>query len=228
MVLRNRKYFFLPLLLVLALAGCQRKAKSHEIAAQNDKTAARYLFFLHNRFLEDYALEDAHPEYGKVEYTAILQAFRQAGFTVFSEKRVAKTDVKLYARKIVAQIDSLLKTGVSLDHISVVGTSKGGYIAQYVSTFLANPEMNYVFIGCYQDVDLQELPDIQFCGNILTIYDKSDFYGVSAKAKKEASPLKVPHFKEIELDTRLKHGFLYQALDAWLMPAIKWSKQGYE
>lgn len=146
---------------------------------------------------------------------------------VFSEKRPAQTDIKKYARKITAQIDSLLKTGVKPNHITVIGTSKGGYIAQYVSTYLANPDVNYVFIGCYQDIDILENADINFSGNILTIYEKSDDYGVSAVKRKETSSLKVSHFTEIELATNLRHGFLYKPLPEWIVPCRMWVKRNY-
>jgi hypothetical protein len=41
----------------------------------------------------------------------------------------------------------------------------------------------------------------------LTIYEKSDFYGVSAIRRKTTSRLKVNRFKEIELNTNLNMDF---------------------
>jgi len=188
---------------------------------------ADYIIFLHNRFLEEFGLSEEHPQYGKAEYHEILDAFRKEGFIVLSEIRPANTDWKKYSVKVIAQVDSLLKLGVKPDHITVIGTSKGGYIAQYVSTFLANPDVNYVFIGCYQDVDLTDAPEINFCGNILSIYEKSDPLGVSAVKRKETSKLKVTRFKEIELNTNLNHGFLYKPLPEWIEPCKKWARRIY-
>jgi hypothetical protein len=122
------------------------------------------------------------------------------------------------------QIDSLFKRGVVPEHITVIGTSKGGYIAQYVSTYLANPEVNFVFIGAFRESDITDYPDINYCGNILTIYEKSDFYGVSAIKRKETSKLKVTRFEEIELNTGLEHGFLYKPMKEWVEPCIKWAR----
>lgn len=84
---------------------------SHGLSFSQDN---RYLFFLHNKFLEEYGLEDVHPEHDRAEY------------------------------------------------------------------------------------------------HVLTIYEKSDDYGVSAIRRKETSRLPIPHFKEIELNTNLGHGFLYK------------------
>jgi predicted esterase len=186
-----------------------------------------YIFYLHNKFPEEHALEEPHPDYGRSEYLEILGEFSSEGFILITEKRPANTDVKLYAKKVVSQIDSLLGLGIQPSKITVIGTSKGGYIAQYVSTYLANPNVNFIFIGCYQETDLQNFSDINYCGNILTIYEKSDYAGVSALNRKLTSTLTVNDFKEIELNTNLKHGFLFKPLKEWIIPCIYWAKQMY-
>ncbi len=195
---------------------------------QRGKLSQNYIFYLHNKFPEEHTLDEKHPEYGKSEYLEILQEFKKENFVLITEKRQPNTDVKLYARKVVKQIDSLLNIGVKLNKITVIGTSKGGYIAQYVSTYLANPHVNFVFIGCYQEADLQNFNDINYCGNILTIYEKSDDAGVSAINRKTTSKLRINKFKEVELNTNLKHGFLFKPLQAWIYPCILWAKQKYK
>jgi len=187
-----------------------------------------YVFFLHNRFVETHELNEPHPQYGIAEYNKIIKAFKDNGFTVISEKRKADVNVKVYALKVKKQIDSLLSLGVSANHITVIGTSKGGYIAQYVSTYAKNPDLNFVFIACYNDRDIERFPDINFCGNILTIYEKTDPLGVSALKRKETSNCKIKNFKEIELNTGLRHGFQFKALKEWLEPSMKWAKRNYE
>ncbi|KAF2081795.1 alpha/beta hydrolase [Flavobacterium sharifuzzamanii] len=215
------KFFLTFILSFLLNLNCY----SQEKTASKDQ---RYIFFFHNKFVEENDLNVAHPEYGKAEYNEILESYRKDNFIVFSEKRKKNTNAIDYAEKIAKQVKALIKKGVPPNHITVIGTSKGGYIAQFVSTFLSNPEVNFVFIGCFRDVDIQEIPDINFCGNILTIYEKSDIYGVSAIKRKETSKCKIEHFKEIELNTGLKHGFLYKAADNWLVPSKKWANGNYE
>lgn len=188
----------------------------------------RYIFFFHNKFVQENPLNAIHPEYGKAEYNEILESFRKDNFIVFSEKRKKNTNAAEYAEKIAKQVKALIKKGVPPNHITVIGASQGGYIAQYVSTYLSNPDVNFVFIGCFRDVDIQEIPDINFCGNILTIYEKTDIYGVSAIKRKETSKCKIDHFKEIELNTGLKHGFLFKAADNWIAPSKKWANGNYE
>jgi len=186
-----------------------------------------YLFFLHNKFTEDFPLQSPHKDYGRSEYLESVDVFRNAGFIVISEKRPADSDVYSYAKKIVKQIDSLLKNGIHPDHITVVGLSKGGYIAQVTSTLLANPKVNFVFIGSFREQDLIKMPEINFCGNILNIYERSDEFGVSAIKRKLTSKLKVTRFRELELNTNLKHGFLFKPLSEWIIPTINWGKRRY-
>lgn len=215
--------FYIPLFLFFIFIGCQSNEKK-----QNSKTEKDYIFFLHNKFLEENPDGTFSDEYNvKVDYKGVLQSFQNDGFVVFSEKRNPNTNAQDYAKKIVTQIDSLITKGVQPKNITIIGTSKGGYIAQFVSTFSENPELNFVFIGCFQDSDIKEIPTINFCGNILTIYEKSDVFGVSAKKRKEVSNLKINHFKEIELNTGLKHGFLYIASDEWIKPSKIWARQKY-
>ncbi|OBX27176.1 hypothetical protein A9996_00135 [Gelidibacter algens] len=197
------------------------------LMACNTKNEDRFIFFLHNRFLETHDLEELHPEYGKTAYLEIISKFEDNGFTVLSEKRNGNVNARDYAILITSQIDSLIRTGVLAQHITVVGTSKGGYIAQYVSTLTNNKDLNFVFIGSFQELDLQNIPEINFCGNILTIYEASDPFGASALKRKENSTCKIANFEEIELHTGLRHGFLFQPLDAWMHPTMAWANGNY-
>ena len=212
------------ILLIFIVTNCH---SNKEI--KNTKYEQDYIFFIHNKFLEDNPDGTFSDKYNvTVDYKGILQSFENDGFVVFSEKRSSKANERAFANKVISQIDSLISKGVQPNHITVIGTSKGGYIAQFVSTFVKNPNLNFVFIGSFQDSDIEEIPEIQFCGNILTIYEKSDIYGVSAIKRKETSTLKINRFKEIELNTGLKHGFLYIASDEWIKPCKMWAKRNYE
>ncbi|MBI3258444.1 MAG: alpha/beta hydrolase [Ignavibacteriae bacterium] len=186
--------------------------------------AQEYVFFLHNRYLQEFDLQSVHPEYGRVEYQEILDVFRKQKFTVFSDIRPKGSSGDDYAQKVKRQIDSLLSKGVKPNHITVVGTSMGGYIAQYVSSLLKNKNIKYVFIGCCSDKDYLDPKSPTYYGSILSIYEKSDDIGRSCQMMKEKSGSSVVKYKEIELNTGLKHGFLYKALQVWLEPTIKWAK----
>ncbi len=186
------------------------------------------LFFLHNRFLETHELNDLHPEYGRTAYKEILVEFEKSGLTVISEQRNGNVNAREYAMGVVDQIDSLISTGVKPNKITVVGTSKGGYIAQYVSTLANNPDLNFVFVASFQENDIQNIPEINYCGNILNIFEKSDPFGVSALQRKLNSTCEIKNFKDIELNTGMRHGFLFKPLQAWIAPSIQWAKGNYD
>lgn len=189
--------------------------------------AQQYLFFLHNMFLELEGEEGVHPEYGKAEYSAIKQKFSNAGFVVISELRKRGTDAHEYAEKVSKQVDSLLKKGVKAKDITILGTSKGSYIAMCVSGLQKNKQLNFVFIGCCGE-DMLVNDRLRFYGNVLSIYEETDSLGRSCNAQRKQAGGKVVRYKEIELHTGKKHGFLYKPLDEWIEPAVKWAKQDYK
>lgn len=183
-----------------------------------------YVFFFHNRYLQEFGVESVHPEYGRVEYHDIIEAFKQQNFIVFSEVRKKGSTGDEYAQKAKHQVDSLLAKGVKPNQITVIGTSMGGYIAQTISGLLKNTRIKYVFIGCCVGDEHLNPNSTTFYGSILSIYEKSDDLGQSCVTMKEKSSKTVVMFKEIELRTGLKHGFLFKALPQWLEPTIKWVK----
>lgn len=187
----------------------------------------RYIFYLHGRIVEDQGA-NAHDDkngFGDYQYNDIVEAFRAQGLIVISEVRPRNTLVEDYAQKVKRQVDSLLKKGVKPEHITVLGSSKGSSIAMTACTLLRNSKMNFVFMSaCSESAN----PDIEFCGNILSIYEKSDGWAQSCAAFKKHSRSSMPHYKEIGLNTGLRHGYLYKPLKDWMEPAIKWAKGGYE
>ena len=192
---------------------------------QQTADSRRYLIFLHNKFVEDHGPLEKHPSYGRAEYQEILSHFKNDGFIVMSEKREKNTDVKVYAEKVTAQIDSLLHSGIKPTNITVVGTSKGGYIAQYVCSLSKNNELNFVFIGSSFKDDLQGEDDIQqLYGRILSITEASDTGNVKLSEQTRCKNSHLTNFKELILHTGLHHGFLFKALDLWMGPTEKWAR----
>lgn len=189
----------------------------------------RYLFYLHGKIVEDQGAHAVDTVYGfgAYEYDNILDAFRTANFEVLSELREKDTDPVAYARKISGEVDHLLHNGVQPVHITIVGASKGAIIAMLASSFLKNKDLNFVLIAGCMDGILQQFPGIQFCGNILSIYESSDHMGKSCSEIKSQTSLAMPHYKEIELHTGLGHGFLYKPLAEWVAPAIRWAGNNY-
>ena len=205
-------------ILLAHLLSCLSLTSSAQQAA-----GPKYLFFLHNRFIEGHGPLEEHPSYGRAEYQEILTRFRKDGFIVLSEKRPENTDVEIYAGKVKAQIDSLLHAGARPENITVAGTSKGGYIAQYVSSLSKDPKLNFVFIGSSFADDIKGVDDITLYGRVLSITEASDTGRVDLSTQARFKRSKLEGFREILLHTNLHHGFLFKALDAWIVPTEKWA-----
>jgi len=183
----------------------------------------QYVFFLHNKFLEDHSFEEAHPKYGVAEYKEILNKLKDKNTIVISEKRKANSDPMVYAEKVRKQIDSLMKKGIPAGMITVVGTSQGGYIAQYVSYYEKNPQLKFVIIGAsFKDDSLEKDKNFKLYGRILSITEKSDDGHVPLSQEQRLIRSGIKDFKEIELNTGMNHGFLFKALNDWIVPAKDW------
>ncbi len=184
---------------------------------------ARYLFYLHGRIIEEQGLRPTSPQYGVYEYEAILEAFKNAGFTVISEPRPKNTDVEQYARKVVQQINTLLKANVQPYHIAVIGASKGSVIAMLVSTYLQNLDVNFVLLANCNDTVLNQY-NVDLWGNVLSIYDVKDEFGQTCqKFFDKAQGLNKRN--ELEVKLGIGHALLYRPLKEWTEPAINWAKR---
>ena len=190
--------------------------------AQNS-TQKKYVFFLHNKFLEGHSLNESHPKYGAAAYKVILEKLQSTNSVILSEKRKLDTDPKMYAKKVILKIDSLHNAGVPYDHISIVGTSQGGYIAQYISYYAKNTDLKFVFIGSsFKNDSMNEDRNFRLYGKILSINEKTDVGAELLSRQLRFKNSDLNSFKEITLNTGLEHGFLFRALDEWIIPAKAW------
>lgn len=185
--------------------------------------AQKHVFYLHGRIVELQGLEAYDSEYGKYDYKAIIDTLQKAGFVVHSEIRPPSTEVNQYAAKIKLQIDSLLANKVNASDITVIGASKGSMIAMLASALCKNDQLNFVFMAACNPYLAKDLPNLEFYGNVLSIFEKSDVFGSSCLALKEKST-HVRNYRELQLNTGLKHGFIYRPLAAWMEPACAWAR----
>lgn len=188
----------------------------------------RYLFYLHGRIIEDQGLPAVSPEFGEYQYEQILEVLEGYGFVVISEQRPKNADGWDYARKGARQIAELMEAGVPPGNITVVGASKGAAIAAGISNLAGNQKVNYVLLGtCHPDlIDAWRQEGFTLSGNVLSIYDiADDEYSGSCQdlfARSEGHGLE--EHSEIVLQVGTGHGILYQSLDEWIVPTIRWAK----
>ena len=188
---------------------------------------AKYLFYLHGRIIEVQGTRPQHPQHGFYEYEEILRTLAARGFNVISEPRPADTEHVEYARKVVSQISRLLAAGVPARNVTVVGASKGGAIAVYVSTLLKNRDANFVVLaGCGGETARRLKVDLH--GRVLSVYDTKDEYGgeggrgVScSQFYKQSTGLRESN--EIAVKLGVGHGLLYKPFKEWIDPSVAWA-----
>jgi uncharacterized protein (DUF1697 family) len=185
-------------------------------------TSARYLFYVSGYIVADGNTRPNSPKFGVYEYQQILDTFKDRGFVVISEARKQSTEIEPYAAKVAAQVKQLLKAGVPPRNITVVGASQGGWIAMLVSTYVANRDVNYVFIAvCASDDGFLKATNLH--GNVLFISERTDLPGSCQRFRDDATG--ISDYNSIEVNTGLKHGFLYRPLKEWVEPAVEWAQR---
>jgi hypothetical protein len=186
----------------------------------------QYMVYLHGKIIEDQGLPAISPDFGEYEYQAILERLAGYGFVVISEQRSKDTEGVAYARKIFYQIKTLIEAGVPARNITLVGASKGGAIAIYISYFLENEEVNFVLLAiCHPDYVGELIQDkIILHGYVLSIFDNTDEYSGSCQNLFSNSKGKgLSKSAEVVLDIGMGHGMLYQPLDEWMIPIVQWA-----
>jgi len=190
--------------------------------------SAKYLFYLHGRIVETGGVRPRHERHGFYEYEEILRTLAARGFHVVSDPRPADTEHIRYARKVVSQIGRLLTAGVPARNVTVVGASKGGAIAVFVSTLLRNRDVNFVVLAGCGDGGPYRQHKVDLYGRILSVYDTADEFGgpegggVScAKFYKQSTGIN--ESREIEVKLGVGHGLLYKPFKEWVDPAVEWA-----
>ena len=183
--------------------------------------SARYLFYVSGYIVAEGNTRPTSPKYGVYEYQEILESFKERGFVVISDARKQSPEIVPYAAKVAAQVKQLLNAGVPPQNITIVGASQGSWIAMLVSTYTANRDVNFVFLAaCAADDGFLKSVDLH--GNVLFISERTDLPGSCQRFRDDAKGIR--EYKAIEINTGLKHGFLYRPLKEWIEPTIEWSQ----
>jgi len=210
----------LTFLLVIQLAAQEKPGVILSAAPKKVDTSARYLFYLHGRIVEQ-GRRPISSEYGPYEYDEILNVFKSRGFVVVSEQRPKGSDVEQYAGKVANQVRQLLKAGVPPRNITVVGASQGSFIAMLASTYLKNRDVKFVLIaGCSAEARFLDTVDLH--GSVLSIYERSD--GASSCEKYRADATGIARYEEMQLQTGMRHGFIYRPITEWVEATVSWAR----
>lgn len=183
----------------------------------------KHIFYLHGMIIEVQGINAVSPQFGPYEYTTIVDSLKATGAKVHSEVRTENTDFYEFGKKVSKQIDDLIAKGVAPSDIKVIGASKGGMIAMYISDMNVN-KVNYVLLGSSSDYSRKTF-DWNLHGNILGIYEKSDTVAGDNYQYWIDKSTNASKFEQLQINTGLGHGFLYTPNKAWLNPAKEWMTQ---
>lgn len=188
-----------------------------------------YLFYLHGRIIEVQGIPAISDVFGEYEYEAILRKLDGQGFVVISEQRPKNTDVSEYAQKLSGQVQALIDAGVPPESVTVIGASKGSYIAGAASYALKNSRVNFVLTGsCHSSMVRRWIEQgMTLYGNVLSIYDIADvdLSGSCDELFAYSEGKGLGRHKEIVLEIGTGHGILYKPLDEWILPSVAWARQ---
>ena len=193
------------------------------ISCSQKKESMKHIFYLHGMIIEVQGIDAVSPQFGPYEYTTIVDSLKATGAEVHAEVRTEKTDFNEFGKKISKEIDDLIAKGVSPSDITVIGASKGGMIAMYISDMNIN-KVNYVLLGSSSDYSRKNF-DLNLHGNILGIYEKSDAVAGNSYQYWIDKSTNATSFEQLQINTGLGHGFLYTPNKAWLNPVKEWITQ---
>jgi len=184
---------------------------------------AHYLFYLHGRIIEAQGPEAVSPEFGRYEYRRMLETFAERGFVVVAEVREDGAG-REFAVATARQVRRLLDAGVSPRSITVVGFSKGGYLALGVSAIVASDEVGYAILaGCGSDPSWLSRMGPRIRGRFLSLLDVSDRLSPSCEPLFAAAE-QVREKAERVLETGLDHGLFYEPRPEWVDVVVDWSR----
>ena len=189
------------------------------ISCSQKQETMKHIFYLHGMIIEIQGINAVSPQFGAYEYTSIIDSLKATGAEVHAEVRTENTEFYQFGKKISKEIDALISKGVTPEDITVIGASKGGMIAMYISDLNTN-NVNYVLLGSSSEYS-QKTFDFNMHGNILGIYEKSDTVAGNNYQHWIDKSTNATSFEQLQINTGLGHGFLYTPNKAWLDPARK-------
>jgi len=203
------------------MAGGADAPRILERAPEPPDATARYLFYLHGRIIETQGPEAVSPVFGRYEYHRILRAFADHGFTVVAEVRKDGAGTA-FVEATARQVRGLLEAGVPGDHVTVVGFSKGGFLALGVCASVASDEVRYAILaGCSADPDRAARLGPRLRGRFLSLLDDSDRFSPSCETLFGHAG-RVREKSEQVFETGLDHGLFYRPREDWTEALFSW------
>ncbi|WP_424964529.1 hypothetical protein [Dinoroseobacter sp. S375] len=220
----GRLIAILALSLAAVTAGAQAQTVLREMPEQVDP-ARHYIFYIHGRIVETEGPEAVSERFGPYDFKGITEGLASRGQTVIAELRApGGLD---YVDTLATHIRRMQDEGVPARNITVVGFSKGGYMALRVARALQDPEVNFAILaGCIAEaISGEDLSGDGLDGRLLSMANSADTLGfpctpLFARNTHLASPVSVVFHEGSG------HGLFYAADPVWMTPLLDWIEAG--
>ncbi|ATC95353.1 alpha/beta hydrolase [Pseudoalteromonas tunicata] len=183
----------------------------------------KYVFYSHGLIVEGTDPTPVHERWGQFNFPAIKEELADSSYHLIATHRPAKTHPFKYAEQLAKQVTKLLKKGVPASNISLVGFSRGGFIAAIASSNLKNMDINVVILAACTS-GLAERAKIAIYGHLFSVYETSDSVG-SCDDVVARSVGTVSSYKEISTSTGKEHGAFFTPRKEWIVPVKAWLKR---
>jgi len=182
----------------------------------------KYVFYSHGYIVEGTNPTPVNPRWGVYDFPSIKKALADESYNLIAYHRPKDTKPRAFAKKLSANVQTLLSAGVKANNITFIGFSRGGAITALTSNYLANDDINFVILaGCSRFI--KKNPTLAVYGHIRSIFETSDGVG-SCQFLIDRSN-KVNSFEEIAINTGKEHGAFYLPRAAWVAPVKQWIAQ---
>jgi pimeloyl-ACP methyl ester carboxylesterase len=142
----------------------------------------------------------------------------EGGFTVISEVRKGDSGLP-FAARVAGQVRALLKAGVPAERVTLLGASRGGFLALEAAAELGEDGLSVVVLAACGGGSEALAPRLR--GRVLSVYDEVDRFHPSCRETFARAP-RLKATKEVVLKLGLDHGLLYTPRKEWLDLASAW------
>jgi hypothetical protein len=215
-------------ILILSTQGVHAAVISSDIPIDPDPNQI-YLFYLHNKLMENQGIPAKDETHGEYAFIKILNHLSVKGVSVIAEWRPPGAKKHPYAFRIARKVRALIEEqGVSASNITVAGFEKGGKLALLVSSYLGEPEVNYAILGaCPRKEDeaksFVEEYELIPNGRILSLYDQGHETSGSCSPLLDTAEAGT-RFHEIEFTSGVGQGLFFRPDVTWIRPLLRWSR----
>lgn len=179
----------------------------------------RYVFYSHGLIVEGGNPTPVSARWGMYDFVKTKAALSDSHYNLIAYHRAKNTSAKAFAKKLVQDVNLLIKLGVKPENITLLGFSRGGDISILARRGIASKKVRLALLASCPNF-MKNNADYQVYGNVLSIYETSDSVGSCQFLIDQSRH--VDSFKEISITTGLEHGAFFTPKSQWLTPLKAW------